>query len=60
MKTGEPQAPPLESTRLSRCMRSGKDVPLDPPRCVEPTFYCKHRTACPIHLLEKEASRAGR
>ncbi len=49
-----------DSTKTFRCQKSNKDVPLAEPRCLNPTAYCKWRTACPIHLLEKELARAAR
>lgn len=26
-------------------------------KCRDPELYCKHRTACAVHFLEKEARR---
>ncbi|RMG93114.1 MAG: hypothetical protein D6708_05765 [Candidatus Dadabacteria bacterium] len=48
------------STKRFRCQKSEKDVPLSEPRCLNPKAYCQWRTACPIHLLEKEEARARR
>lgn len=39
------------------CAREKKKVPICAPKCVDPKAYCKHRTACPIYLLEKEDKR---
>ncbi len=47
------------SGKVFRCQRSAKEIPLAAPRCAEPKAYCKWRPACPIHALEKEASRGG-
>ena len=27
------------------------------PRCSDPELYCKHRTACLIHFIEKNGQR---
>lgn len=43
--------------KLFRCQKSAKDVPLAHPRCLNPKAYCKWRSACPVHFLEKEAAR---
>lgn len=51
------EAPAIGREGEFTCARSGKRTPEG--RCPEPGVYCKHRTACPIRLLEKEASRAG-
>ncbi len=40
------------------CQRTAKSISLDEPACVDPKAYCKWRTACPVHILEKEAARA--
>ena len=48
------------SAKTFRCQKSNKDVPLAEPRCLNPKAFCKWRTACPIHLLEKEIARANR
>ncbi len=51
-------APPNDAPRF-RCQKTAKDLSLDEPRCANPTGYCKWRTACPVHLLEKEQAREG-
>ncbi len=48
------------SDKVFRCQKSDKDVPLSDPHCLNPTAYCKWRTACPIHILEKEAERENK
>lgn len=53
-----PSAAPVRT--ILRCARLEKDVSAEEPRCLDPKAYCKHRSACPIHLLEKEAARARR
>jgi len=45
------------SDQVFRCQKSARDIPLAEPRCLNPKAYCKWRTACPIHVLEKEAAR---
>jgi hypothetical protein len=40
-----------------RCEKSQKDVPLEEPRCLNPKAYCRVRTACPIHALERDLGR---
>lgn len=50
----------LGSRKTFRCEKSQRDVPLAEPRCVNPKAYCKWRTACPVHLLEKEQGRQAR
>jgi len=45
--------------KLYTCQRTKKEIPLSRPSCVDPKAYCKWRTACPINMLEKEASREG-
>ncbi len=39
------------------CEKSDKDVPIADPHCLNPKSYCKVRTACPIHALEKDFAR---
>ena len=50
----------LESGRSYRCQKSARDIPFAEPRCENPRAYCKWRTACPIHALEKELARRVR
>jgi hypothetical protein len=45
------------SEKLFFCQKSGKEVPLANPRCLNPKAFCKSRIACPIHALEKEEAR---
>lgn len=47
------------SDRVFRCQKGAREIPLASPRCANPTAYCKWRTACPIHSLEKERARGG-
>lgn len=42
------------------CRRSGKNISLADPHCADPARYCKWRTACPVHILEKEIARGRR
>ncbi len=49
-----------ESEKLFLCQRTNKQIPLAEPRCVDPKAYCKWRTACPIHLMEKEFNRLNK
>jgi len=46
-----------DQKREFTCLRTLKRIPLSEPFCVDPTAFCKYRTACPIHLLEKENKR---
>ncbi|MDW7709280.1 MAG: hypothetical protein SCH98_02305 [Deferrisomatales bacterium] len=45
--------------KLYHCQRAARDIPLSPPRCAHPKGYCRWRTACPVHALEKEQARGG-
>jgi hypothetical protein len=49
-----------EEGREYTCLRHNKKMVMKKPRCLDPKAYCKYRTSCPIHLLEKEAARADR
>ncbi len=40
-----------------RCEKYGVDLCEKCIKCRDPELYCKHRTACAIHFLEKEAKR---
>lgn len=46
-----------ESSKGLTCARLGKKAPPGPPACLDPKAYCKHRTACPIFMLEKGRKR---
>ena len=46
-----------QSEKVFRCQKAEKDVPLAEPRCLNPKAYCRWRTACPLHLLEREGRR---
>ncbi len=48
---------PNEGGKTYHCEKSNKDVSLAQPRCVNPKTYCKFRTACPIHALERNFGR---
>lgn len=46
--------------KVFRCEKSQRDVALVEPRCLNPKAYCKWRTACPVHVLEREQRRRER
>lgn len=48
---------PHEPRKTFHCEKSNKDIPLAAPRCVNPKNYCKFRSACPIHALERMFGR---
>jgi len=40
-----------------QCMKHGVFMCEQCFRCRDPELYCKHRTACPIHFLQKSRKR---
>lgn len=48
-----------DPVKTMTCARLGKSAPEGEPKCLDPRAYCKDRTACPIHMLEKEHKRLG-
>ncbi len=38
-----------------RCEKHQEDLDSCCPKCKDPELYCKFRTACVIHFLEKES-----
>ncbi len=39
------------------CAKYNRDQDGDNPRCSDPDLYCKHRTSCLIHFMEKSRRR---
>ncbi len=35
------------------CMKFNRYQDSQDPRCADPELYCKHRTSCLIHFMEK-------
>jgi len=50
----------MVTSKSYHCDKSNKDVPLSEPRCLNPAGYCRFRTACPIHSLERSLARERR
>jgi hypothetical protein len=40
------------------CQKYNRDVDGQEPRCGDPDLYCKYRTACLIHFMQKNRERA--
>ena len=44
---------PEDAEKPYTCMKHEVDVCAECLACQDPNGYCKHRTACPIHFLER-------
>ena len=49
-----------EARSSYRCQKYNCDRNGGAPRCPDPELYCKFRSACVIHFIQKEAARAAR
>lgn len=49
-----------DRSAVYRCMKHELYLCEDCLRCRDTEIYCKHRTACPIHFMEKESRRSRR
>jgi len=45
---------------IYRCQKYNCDRNGGAPCCPDPELYCKFRSACVIHFIQKEAARAAR
>jgi hypothetical protein len=48
-----------EERQTYRCEKHGMDMCAACLRCKDPELYCKFRSACMIHFLEKERAGSG-
>jgi hypothetical protein len=49
----------IEGKQTYRCEKHGVDMCDACLRCKDPELYCKFRSACMIHFLEKERAGSG-
>jgi hypothetical protein len=48
---------PHEPEKTFHCEKTNRGVPLSQPRCLDPKNYCRFRSACPIHALQRTFGR---